>query len=77
MKLVFESPLVPGQEYLLDGKVLVKLIKTINRAGTIFSVEIPSQSILTVEKQRLQPIQEGIESLTTGVRLHIFVNQKL
>ncbi len=57
MKLVFEPLILPGQEYLLDGKILVKVIKPINRAGTFFCVEIPNQTILTVERERIQPIK--------------------
>ena len=52
---VFELVIAPGQKCLLDGKTLVKVIKSINRSGTVFSVEIPNQSILTVERDRLQP----------------------
>jgi len=44
-----------GTDYRLDGKIIVKVIKSLNRSATVFSVETPDQSIITVEKDRLSP----------------------
>jgi hypothetical protein len=49
-----------GSEYLLDGKTKVKVIKPLNRSNTIFSVETPQSSILTVEKERLKEFEAGL-----------------
>jgi hypothetical protein len=51
----------PGNKYLLDGKLIVKVIKSLNRSNTVFSVETTQQSILTVEKDRLHPMLEKLE----------------
>ena len=48
-----ESEIVPGQQYMLDGKVIVTVIKALNRSKTSFSVEIPGRGIDTVERSRL------------------------
>lgn len=47
----------PGQEYLLDGKTVVKVLKAINRSKTVYSIEIPGTRIDTVEGERLQEIK--------------------
>ncbi len=49
-----------GSEYLLDGKTKVKVIKPLNRSNTVFSVETPQSSILTVEKERLKEFEAGL-----------------
>jgi len=49
-----------GSEYLLDGKTKVKVIKPLNRSNTVFSVETPQSSILTVEKERLTELEPGL-----------------
>ena len=49
-----------GSEYLLDGKTKVKVIKPLNRSNTVFSVETPQSSILTVEKERLKELEAGL-----------------
>jgi len=49
-----------GSEYLLDGKTKVKVIKPLNRSNTVFSVETPQSSILTVEKERLRELEAGL-----------------
>jgi hypothetical protein len=48
--------IIPGNSYLLDNKVLVTVIKAINRSGLSFSVEIPQKGIFLIERHRLQPI---------------------
>ena len=45
-----------GEDYLLDGKIRVTVIKPLNRSKTFFSIEIPGRSIESVEKGRLVPI---------------------
>ncbi len=55
---MFEPAIVPGQQYLLDGKILVKVIKPINRSSTVFSVETPGQSVVTVERERLFSVKD-------------------
>lgn len=56
----------PGQNYLLDGKTLVKVLKAVNRSLTIFNIEIPGQRVESVEASRLTPIIENTLSLKTG-----------
>lgn len=56
---MFEPAIVPGQQYLLDGKILVKVIKPINRSSTVFSVETPGQSVVTVERARLFSVNDS------------------
>ena len=48
----------PGQNYLLDGKTIVKVLKAINRSLTMFNVETDARSIESVEASRLQPLHE-------------------
>lgn len=43
----------PGHRYLLDGKIEVVVLKALNRAKTIYNIEIPGKSILSVERERL------------------------
>lgn len=43
----------PGHRYLLDGKIEVIVLKALNRAKTIYNIEIPGKSILSVERERL------------------------
>jgi hypothetical protein len=45
-----------GQHYLLDGKTDVIALKVVNRAKTVYNVEIPGKSILSVERERLSKI---------------------
>lgn len=53
----------PGQDYLLDGKTLVRVLKPANRAQTMFNVEITGQRVESVDAIRLMPIPETINSL--------------
>jgi hypothetical protein len=46
----------PGHRYLLDGKIEVVVLKPVNRAKTMYNIEIPGKSILSVEKERLEKI---------------------
>jgi len=48
----------PGQEYLLDGKTLVKVLKPANRSQTIFNIETGGHRVESVEAGRLQPLKE-------------------
>ena len=50
----------PGQDYLLDGKTLVKALKAANRSQTIFNIEIAGRRVESVETGRLQPVDEKI-----------------
>lgn len=43
-----------GNEYLLDEKTVVKVLKSLNRSNTMFCVETSDHNILTVEKSRLK-----------------------
>jgi hypothetical protein len=52
------EPIELGKEYLLDSKIVVKVLRSLNRSKTIFCVETTGQNILTVEKKRLTPIKE-------------------
>lgn len=49
-----KGAVVPGKEYLLDGRQLVKVIKQVGRSGRQFSVEHVGNSIEIVEKDRLE-----------------------
>lgn len=51
----------PGQEYLLDGKTVVKVLKAINRSKTVYSIEIPGTRIDTVESDRLEEIKPMVD----------------
>lgn len=46
----------PGQEYLLDGKTRVKVLKPVNRSQTIFNIETNGQRVESVEAERLKPL---------------------
>lgn len=48
----------PGQNYLLDGKTVVKVLKAINRSLTIFNIETPGRTVESVEVSRLQPVPD-------------------
>ncbi|HEY0651649.1 MAG TPA: hypothetical protein VGD65_00930 [Chryseosolibacter sp.] len=50
-----------GQQYLLDGKIVVTVIKAVTRSRTTFSVELPGKSIDTVSKERLKAIPVAAE----------------
>jgi hypothetical protein len=50
-----------GQQYLLDGKIVVTVIKAVTRSRTTFSVELPGKSIDTVNKERLKAIPVAAE----------------
>jgi hypothetical protein len=50
-----------GQQYLLDGKIVVTVIKAVTRSRTTFSVELPGKSIDTVSKDRLKAIPVAAE----------------
>lgn len=54
----------PGQDYLLDGKTLVKVLKPVNRSLTIFNVE-SARGVESVEAGRLKPVPEESLSLKT------------
>ncbi len=43
----------PGQDYLLDGKTLVKVLKAINRSQTVFNIE-SERGVESVESHRLK-----------------------
>lgn len=45
-----------GADCLLDGKTRVVVIRPLNRAKTMFSVQLPEKGIDTVEKSRLSPL---------------------
>jgi hypothetical protein len=47
-----------GHRYLLDGKTEVIALKAVNRAKTIYNIEIPGKSVLSVERERLRKIEE-------------------
>jgi hypothetical protein len=47
-----------GADCLLDGKTKVTVIRALNRAKTVFSVQLPEKGIDTVEKSRLSPLTE-------------------
>ncbi|SKC84161.1 hypothetical protein [Ohtaekwangia koreensis] len=53
------NELVAGRQYLLDGKIVVVILKPVNRSKTIYSVELPGPSIMAVERNRLQEIQQS------------------
>ena len=48
----------PGQNYLLDGKKNVKVLKAINRSLTMFNIEINGGTVESVEASRLRPLDE-------------------
>lgn len=50
----------PGQDYLLDGKTQVRVLKSVNRSQTIFNVEIRGRRFESVEAGRLQPLEEKL-----------------
>ena len=50
----------PGQDYLLDGKTQVTVLKPVNRSQTVFNVEIAGQRVESVEAGRLQPLKQSI-----------------
>lgn len=45
-----------GQQYLLDGKIQIRVIKAVTRSRTTFSIELPEKKIEIVGKERLQPL---------------------
>ncbi|HEY9048505.1 MAG TPA: hypothetical protein VIN08_21510 [Ohtaekwangia sp.] len=45
-----------GRQYLLDGKIVVVIVKPVNRSKTMYSVEMPGRSVIAVERERLQAI---------------------
>lgn len=45
-----------GQQYLLDNKIVVTVIKAVTRSRNTFSVALPDKSINTVDKDRLKVI---------------------
>jgi hypothetical protein len=47
-----------GQDYLLDGKIKVTVLKALNRSKTFYSIEIPEKGIESVEKDRLKSIED-------------------
>lgn len=49
----------PGQDYLLDGKTRVKVLKPVNRSQTIFNIETNGQRVESVEAERLKPLMEA------------------
>ena len=53
----------PGQDYLLDGKTLVKVLKPANRSQTIFNIEIPGLRVESVEARRLAPVESKVVAL--------------
>jgi hypothetical protein len=53
----------PGQDYLLDGKTLVRVLKPANRSQTIFNVEITGQRVESVDAIRLMPLAEAINTV--------------
>ena len=50
-----------GQQYLLDNKIVVTVIKALTRSRNTFSVALPDKSINTVEKDRLKAIPVAAE----------------
>ena len=56
----------PGQDYLLDGKTLVRVLRPVNRSMTIFNVESP-RCVESVEAHRLKPVSENSLSLRTAL----------
>lgn len=52
------SKIEPGQNYLLDGKTIVKVLKPINRSLTVFNIEVSDRGVESVEVSRLQPLGE-------------------
>lgn len=45
-----------GQQYLLDNKIVVTVIKALTRSRNTFSVALPDKSINTVDKDRLKAL---------------------
>ncbi|HEY4655851.1 MAG TPA: hypothetical protein VIH22_15115 [Cyclobacteriaceae bacterium] len=56
-----------GLDYLMDGITKVTVLKALNRAKTIFSVEIPGRGIDSVEGVRLAPVVQGATSNSGGL----------
>lgn len=56
----------PGQNYLLDGKTIVKVLKAINRSLTVFNVEVNDRSIESVDVSRLRPLDNALAVDTRG-----------
>lgn len=54
--------IVISKEYLLDGAQAVKVVKALNRANTVFCVELGS-SLQTVERGRLSSIERVDENM--------------
>ena len=59
-KTRMKSKIQPGQDYLLDGKTQVRVLKPANRSQTIFNIEIPGQRVESVDADRLSPLPETI-----------------
>ncbi len=59
-KTRMQSKIQPGQDYLLDGKTQVRVLKPANRSQTIFNIEIPGQRVESVDADRLSPLPETI-----------------
>lgn len=53
----------PGQDYLLDGKTLVRVLKPANRSQTVFNIEIIGQRVESVDAVRLSPLAEAINTV--------------
>lgn len=56
----------PGQDYLLDGKIVVKVLKAVNRSLTIFNIE-SQHGVESVEAGRLKPLGETSLTLEAGL----------
>jgi hypothetical protein len=62
-KRIMQSKIQPGQDYLLDGKTQVRVLKPANRSQTIFNIEIAGQRVESVDADRLLPLVEAVSSL--------------
>ena len=62
-KRIMQSKIQPGQDYLLDGKTQVRVLKPANRSQTIFNIEIAGQRVESVDAERLLPLAEAVGSL--------------
>jgi hypothetical protein len=61
--ILMQPKIQPGQDYLLDGKTLVRVLKPANRSQTVFNVEIIGQRVESVDAVRLSPLAEAINTV--------------
>lgn len=61
--------IILGHTYILDGKTPVRVLKSLNRSKTTFSIEMPDNSIDTATIERLQVQSVDAASIDTEAGL--------